>query len=60
MGYEQGRRDDLESLGYMLAYFLRGGKLPWSGIHCKTTIEKYTKISESKATISFDELYEGN
>ncbi len=47
MGIEQSRRDDLESLGYLLVYLYSGG-LPWQGIKAKTKNEKYNKIMEIK------------
>ena len=57
-GYEHSRRDDLESIGYLLIYFLKG-KLPWQGINAKTKEEKYIKILEKKIEINSNELCDG-
>ena len=46
-GISQSRRDDLEAIGYVLMYFLRG-RLPWQGIPVKNKEERYRKIMEKK------------
>lgn len=54
-GFEQCRRDDLESLGYLLLYFVRG-KLPWQGIQIQSKTEKYAEIGKMKKQASIDQL----
>ncbi|ODM93739.1 Casein kinase I isoform delta-like [Orchesella cincta] len=50
-GIEQGRRDDLEAVGYVLIYFLRGS-LPWQNLHASTKQQKYDRIREVKQSTS--------
>lgn len=53
---DQSRRDDLESFGHVMIYFLRGGSLPWMGTKALTKAEKYRKILHIKETISHQAL----
>ena len=57
-GVEQSRRDDMESLGYVWLYLLRGD-LPWMGLNGRDQKQKYDKICEVKAKTPFTKLCEG-
>ena len=49
------RRDDMESMGYVLMYFNRTS-LPWQGLKAATKKQKYEKISEKKLSTPIEVL----
>jgi serine/threonine protein kinase len=57
-GYEQSRRDDLETIGHVLLYFLKGS-LPWQGLPGRNKDDKYANIKKKKIETSLEELCRG-
>ena len=55
LGEQQSRRDDLESIMYMLIRFFKG-KLPWQDIKIKSVEERNEKITQKKIQTALDEL----
>ena len=58
LGVEQSRRDDMESIAYILVYFLKGS-LPWQSLHGNTKKDKYDAIMKKKMEVSSDILCSG-
>jgi serine/threonine protein kinase len=54
-GVQLSRRDDMESLGYLLVYFAKG-KLPWQSLRSQTKEEKYQQIADKKKDVSIEKL----
>lgn len=51
---EQSRRDDLEGLGYVLIYFMRGS-LPWQNVDCSRR-DRRKVIGDAKRNVTVEEL----
>ena len=46
-GYELSRRDDLESIAYIIIYFLKG-RLPWQGLKANNLENKFKKFLKKR------------
>jgi len=58
LGIEQTRRDDLESLGYIMIYFIKGS-LPWQGAKGGDKKAKFDKLKDGKLKIPLQDLCKG-
>ena len=57
-GNEQSRRDDIESIGYMIIFFMKK-KLPWQGIKGNSYKECYHKLYLMKKHMKLEDLCRG-
>ena len=58
LGIEQSRRDDIESIAYILIYLLNG-TLPWMGFHAENKKQKIEMIGENKIAKTSEQLCQG-
>ena len=58
LGFEQSRRDDLESLGYTIVYYLKG-KLPWQGVQGNEKRTRNDQILHVKKSFELVVLFRG-
>lgn len=57
-GEEEARRDDMESLGYLWIYMLKG-RLPWQGLKASCSVEKMALVLKCKQSTPLAVLCEG-
>jgi serine/threonine protein kinase len=58
LGIEPSRRDDLESMGYVLVYLAKG-RLPWQGLQKKRKGSSIDEIKDKKMSTTTEELCTG-
>ena len=55
-GYEQSRKDDLESAGYVMIYLSKKNKLPWTDTKIPNDKERYNYMLKIKKEITVEKL----